>query len=104
VDLVSDKQATDVVLLDTQGVCSFTDYFVICSGESTRQVKALADAVSESLKKEKVFPLHEEGTPESGWILMDYGDLVIHIFGAFERDYYKLDELWQNACTKVRVP
>ncbi len=93
-----------MVLLDTQGVCSFTDYFVICTGESTPQVKAIIDAVSESLKKEKVLPTHIEGTPESGWVLLDYSDVVVHVFGSFERDYYQLDKLWQNACTKVRVP
>jgi len=91
-------------LLDTQGVCSFTDYFVICTGESTRQVKAIVDSISESLKKEKVLPMHEEGTAESGWVLLDYGDVVVHVFGSLARDYYKLDQLWQNACTKVRVP
>ena len=93
-----------MVLLDTQGVCSFTDYFVICTGESTRQVKAIADAISESLKKEKILPLHEEGTPDSGWVLLDYSDIVVHVFSSFARDYYQLDKLWQNACTKVRVP
>jgi ribosome-associated protein len=92
------------VLLDTQGVCSFTDYFVICTAESTRQIKAITDAVTESLKKENVRPLHEEGTPDSGWILLDYGSVVVHIFGSFQRDYYRLDQLWENACTKVRVP
>ena len=104
VDIVSDKQAADVVLLDTREVCSFTDYFVICSGDSNRQVKAIVDAISETLKKENVLPMHIEGTPESGWVLLDYGDVVIHVFGSFERDYYQLDKLWQNACTKVRVP
>ena len=92
------------MLLDTQGVCSFTDYFVICTGESTPQVKAIVDAISETLKKENVLPLHEEGTAESGWVLLDYGSVVVHVFGSFERDYYQLDKLWENACTKVRVP
>jgi ribosome-associated protein len=104
VDILSDKQASDIVLLDTREVCSFTDYFVICTGESTRQVKALIDAVSADLKKEKIRLLHEEGTAESGWVLLDYGDIIVHIFGSFERDYYQLDKLWENASTKVRVP
>jgi ribosome-associated protein len=104
VDILSEKQASDIVLLDTQGVCSFTDYFVIATGESTRQVKAVTDAVTETLKQEKVKPMHEEGTPDSGWILLDYGDVVVHIFGSFERDYYQLEQLWEKACTKVRVP
>ncbi len=104
VDIVSDKQASDIVLLDTQGICSFTDYFVICTGESNRQIKAVVDAITETLKKENVRPLHQEGTPDSGWILLDYGSVVVHVFGSFERDYYQLDKLWDKACTKVRVP
>jgi ribosome-associated protein len=94
----------DIVLLDTQGVCSFADYFVICTGESTRQVKALIDAVTETLKKEGILPLHEEGTADTGWVLLDYSSVIVHIFGPFERDYYQLDKLWEKACTKVRVP
>jgi ribosome-associated protein len=91
-------------LLDTQEVCSFADYFVICTGESKRQIKAIVDAVTESLKKEGVRPLHEEGTADSGWILLDYGTVILHVFASFERDYYQLDKLWEKACTKVRVP
>jgi ribosome-associated protein len=56
------------------------------------------------LKKDKIRPLRQEGTPESGWILLDYGGVVVHVFGSFERDYYQLDKLWENACTKVRMP
>ncbi|HEX7475925.1 MAG TPA: ribosome silencing factor [Dehalococcoidales bacterium] len=104
VNILSDKQATDIVLLDTQGVCSFTDYFIICSGESMRQVKALVDAVTESLKEENILPLHEEGTGDSGWVLLDYGAVIVHVFGSTARDYYQLEKLWENACTKVRVP
>ena len=104
VDIVSDKQASDIALLDMREVCSFADYFVICTGESIRQVKAIVDAVSEALKKDNVLPMHEEGTPESGWILLDYGDVIVHVFASFQRDYYQLDKFWENACTKVRVP
>jgi ribosome-associated protein len=104
VDIVSDKQAVDTVLLDVREVCGFADYFVICSGESDRQVKAIIDAISQQLKKEKIQPLHEEGTPESGWILLDFGDVIVHVFSAFERDYYQLDKFWDKASTKVRMP
>jgi ribosome-associated protein len=90
--------------MDTREVCSFADYFVICSAESTRQVKAIADSVVETLKKDGLLPLHEEGTPESGWILLDYNDVIIHVFSLAEREYYQLDQLWEKACTKVRVP
>jgi ribosome-associated protein len=104
VDIVSDKQASDIVLLDTREVCGFTDYFVICTGESNRQVKAIIDAVSNTMKQEGILPLHEEGTPESGWVLLDYNDVILHVFASSERDYYQLDKLWEKACTKVRVP
>jgi ribosome-associated protein len=77
---------------------------VICTGESTRQVKALTEAITETLKKEDIRPSHEEGTADSGWILLDYGSVIVHIFGPFERDYYQLEKFWEKACTKVRVP
>ena len=104
VDILSDKQAEDIVLLDSREVCSFADYFVISTGESTRQINALSAAVSEALKGEGRLPSHVEGTAESGWILLDYGDVIVHIFAPFERDYYQLDKFWETACTKIRVP
>jgi ribosome-associated protein len=104
IDILSDKLAADIVLMDTREVCSFADYFVICTGESTRQIKAITDAVTETLKKEGILPHHQEGTAGSGWILIDYGAVIVHVFASFERDYYQLDKLWEKACTKVRVP
>jgi len=104
VDLAGDKQATDILLLDTREVCTFTDYFVICSGESNRQIKAIVDNISISLKKEDILPIHEEGTADSGWILLDYGSIIVHIFSPLERDYYQLEKLWEKAPVKVRVP
>jgi ribosome-associated protein len=104
VDIAGDKLASDIVLLETQGVCDFADYFVICTGESNRQITTIADTINGELRKLKVTPLHIEGDPESGWILMDYVDVVVHIFGPFERDYYQLEKLWENASTKVRIP
>lgn len=104
VDIVSDKQAVDTVLLEVREICSFADYFVICSGESSRQVKAIIDAISQELKKDNIRPLHEEGKTESGWILLDFGDIIVHVFSAAERDYYQLDKFWEKAATKVRMP
>jgi ribosome-associated protein len=104
VDIASDKLATDIVLLDTQGICDFADYFVICTGESHRQLTTIVDTINGELKKLNIMPLHVEGNPESGWILMDYTDVIVHIFGPFERDYYQLEKLWEKAATKVRVP
>jgi len=103
VEAASDKQASDIVLLDTRGVCSFADYFVICSGDSDRQIQAIYDEVGHVLKKEGILPHHREGTVDSGWLLLDFGDVIVHIFAPFERDYYLLDRLWSQAVLVVRI-
>ena len=90
-------------MLDTGKICSFADYFVICTGESERQIKTIYDEVEHVLKKEGVLPLHREGTLDSGWLLLDFGDVIVHIFAPFEREYYQLDELWHEATTVVRI-
>lgn len=103
VDAASDKQAVDIVLLDSRGICSFADYFVICSGESSRQIDAIYEEIAHSLKKEGILPHHREGTVASGWLLLDYGDVVVHIFAPAERDYYQLEQLWSQAEPVVRI-
>ncbi len=84
-------------------MCSFADYFVICSGESTRQIKTIYEDIEHALKKEGILPHHHEGMLDSGWLVIDYGDVIVHIFAIFERDYYKLDELWSKAIPIVRI-
>ena len=91
------------MLLDTREVCSFADYFVICSGESERQIEAIHRAIEETLGKEGIAPHHCEGTPESGWILFDLGDVIVHIFALFEREYYQLEKLWNKARLLLRI-
>jgi ribosome-associated protein len=103
VEAASEKQANNIVLLDLRELGSFTDYFVICAGESTRQIRTIADEIEKALKKEGVLPHHHEGAPDSGWMLLDYGDVVVHIFGADEREYYRLDELWGEATPVLRI-
>ncbi|MFC2005767.1 ribosome silencing factor [Chloroflexota bacterium] len=103
VEAANDKQATDIVLLDARRVCSFADYFVICSGESTRQIKTIYEEVEHVLKKETILPNHHEGTLDSGWLLLDFGDVIVHIFAPLEREYYQLDELWSEAIPVVRI-
>ena len=103
VEVASDKQAKDIMLLDVRKVCSFADYFVICSGDSERQIKTIYDEVGHILKKEGILPLHHEGTIDSGWLLLDFGDVIVHIFAALEREYYQLDELWERATPVVRI-
>ena len=102
-EAASDKQATDIALLDVRQVCSFADYFVVCTAESERQMRAIHEEVEQVLKKEGVVPAHREGTPDSGWLLLDYGDVIVHIFALFEREYYQLDALWSQAIPVVRI-
>ena len=103
VEIAGDKQAQDIILLDVRGVVGFSDYFVILSGETSRQMDAIYDEIVRLLKKEGVLPLHYEGSVASGWLLIDYGDIIVHIFSPLEREYYRLDELWGEASTVVRI-
>ena len=103
VEAAGDKQASDIVLLEARDVCSFADYFVICSGDSERQVHAIYDEIEQSLKKAGVLPHRREGTIDSGWLLLDYGDVIVHVFSAPEREYYRLDELWGEAKPVLRI-
>ena len=101
--MASEKQAADIVMLDMRGVCNFADYFVICSGESTRQVKGIAEEIDKVLVEDDVEPDRREGDVESGWLLLDYGDVIIHIFDAAVREYYRLEKLWKKATPLVRI-
>jgi ribosome-associated protein len=94
----SDKKALDVVELDLRGVLGYTDYFLICSGNTGRQTKAIHDAILEGLKHEHAtLPRRVEGSADAGWILMDYLDVVVHIFTPHTRDFYRLEQLWGEA-------
>ncbi|HET7640119.1 MAG TPA: ribosome silencing factor [Ktedonobacteraceae bacterium] len=101
VDVASDKKASDIILLDIRDVSTIADYFVICNGNNTRQIQAIADAIDEELDKQGAKVLHREGVAESGWLLLDFGDIIVHIFGAKEREYYHLERLWSEAKTVV---
>ena len=92
-----DKKAVDLNGLDVQGVSSVTDYFLVCSGRSAPHVKTIADAIREELKEDGVRPLHAEGQAESGWVLLDYGDVLMHVFLEDTRAYYALERLWGDA-------
>ena len=96
-------QAGDILLLDTRTVCSFADYFVLCTGETQRQIRAIYEEVEHALKREGVLPAHREGKFDSGWLLLDYGDVIVHIFATPEREFYKLDKLWSEAHTVLRI-
>lgn len=103
VEIAGDKQASDIVLLDTRTACNFADYFVICSGESERQIDAIEEEIEKVFKKEGIPHPNREGNADSGWILLDFGDIIVHIFSPVEREFYNLDELWGQAQTVVRI-
>lgn len=93
----ADKQATDIVVLDVHEIIVITDHFVICSAASERQIRTVIDAVEQALRDLGVKPIRREGEPEAGWWLLDYFDVVIHVFGEQERAYYDLERLWSDA-------
>lgn len=97
------RKAEDIVVLDVQPLSSVADYFLICSGASDRQVKAIADAIDEQLAKSGEKPLAIEGYQEAAWILIDCADLVIHVFDDDTRRFYDLERLWGRAA-RVDVP
>jgi ribosome-associated protein len=92
-----DKKAADLIVLDVQSVSSVGDYFLVCSGRSTTHLKSITDAIREELKADGVRPLHVEGAVESGWVLLDYGDVLVHVFLEDTRAYYALERLWGDA-------
>jgi ribosome-associated protein len=93
--IASDKKAIDIVALDLREVAGYTDFFLICSGGTDRQTKAIHDAIHEELKKAHgVLPRRVEGLSQARWVLMDYLDCVVHIFTPDMRDYYRLEQLW----------
>ncbi len=98
----ADKKAVDVVELDLRGVVGYTDYFLVCSGNTARQAKAIQDAILAGLKHEHgTLPRRVEGTAEGGWILIDYIDVVAHIFTPQAREFYRLEQLWGEAPTRA---
>ena len=90
-------------MLDMRGLSSFTDYFVICSGESDRQLKAILDTIEETLRKEARLKLRHEGDVGTGWVLLDGGDVIIHVFSPEQRHFYQLEELWSKATPVLRI-
>lgn len=92
-----DKKALDVVVLDLRNTPAFTDFFVLCSGASTRQVTAIVDAIEETLRMSKVRPAHIEGYERAEWVLMDFFTFIVHVFTPQTREFYSLERLWGDA-------
>jgi ribosome-associated protein len=97
VDTLEDKKGENIVLLDLSKLPPLTDYFVICSGSSDRTLKALLDSVVEDTVASHKLKPRIEGRPNEGWLLADYGSVVVHLFSPAQRDYYRLQELWSEA-------
>ncbi len=97
-EYAADRKALDIVQMDLRGMISYTDYFVICTGRSDRQTKAIHDAIYTGLKSQHgLLPQRVEGLPYARWILMDYLDVVVHVFTPETREYYRLEQLWGEA-------
>ena len=99
VNAADSKKAHDIVALDISEIASFASYFLICTGDSSRQIQAIADEVEQQLKASGIRPSHVEGYRNAEWILMDYIDLVVHIFSKNARTYYDLERLWRDGKT-----
>jgi ribosome-associated protein len=93
----ADKKAKDPVVLDVSELLVITDYFLICSGTSDRQVRTIAEEVETKLRESGSRPLRREGAAEGRWVLLDYGDFVVHVFVEEDREYYELERLWKDA-------
>ena len=98
-EIASDRKATDVRVIDLRGIVSYTDFFVICSGNTERQTKAIHDGIYEDLKHDpdRLLPRRTEGDRDARWILLDYWDVVVHIFTPDARESYRLENLWGDA-------
>ena len=100
---MEEKKGEDILLLDINEISDFTDYFIICTGTSIRMLDTLADEVVEYLKVNQHYPGRIEGVAQEGWLLIDYGDVVVHLFSPDRRAYYRLEELWREGKVLLRL-
>jgi ribosome-associated protein len=103
VDVAVDKKASDVTLIDVGQVTTLADYFVIATGNSDRQIGAIGNAIEEQMDEAGISLLHREGLPSDGWVLLDYGQVIVHIFAAEQRAYYDLERRWREAPTLLKI-
>jgi len=102
-DVASDKQASDIVMLDIRGICDFADYFVVLSVDSDRQMDSLSVDIEKELERRGATLHHREGTSAGGWLLLDFIDVVIHLFRVDQRDFYRLEDFWSRGIETVRI-
>ncbi len=103
VNVLEDKKGEEILLIDIQGIASFSDYFIICNGTSDRMLRALADALIEQAHQEFHLDTRVEGSADDGWVLVDLGDVVVHLFSPDQREYYQLEKLWSKGKVLVRL-
>lgn len=103
VDALEDKKGEDIVLMDIREVAPLADYFVICTGSSNRMIDSLAQAAVQAVKEDHGVRPRVEGMPEDGWVLADYGDVILHVFSPYRRDFYQLEDLWSEAKILLHV-
>jgi ribosome-associated protein len=102
VDVLSEHKALDIALVDVSRAASFTDYFVIATAQSPLQFSGLQDYLEKDLKPQGHDMRHREGSSDSGWVLLDFGDIIVHLFSPDQRKYYRLEELWSRTSPVVR--
>jgi ribosome-associated protein len=104
VEQLEERQAAEIVMLDLTAITPLADYFIICTAESDRQARTLQEILSEELKKKYALrPLSTEGEPASGWVLLDYNAVIVHIFSRDGRAFYRLEELWKAAPVVLKI-
>ncbi len=102
-EVASDRLATDITVLDIRELTTIADVFVVCSADNPRQLNAVREEIATKLREEDVDVRRVEGVAETGWILMDYGDVIVHLFTEDQRDFYRLEDLWAEATTVLRI-
>ncbi len=102
-EAISNRKGWDIVMLDIRPLSFLADYFIIASGATERQVKAILEEIMAKTAEREEQPLHTEGEPESGWVILDYGDVIVHLFTPSQREYYDLEGLWRDAPLVVRI-
>ena len=103
VDTASDGHASDILLLNISNISAFADFMIILTVGSARQMSAVAEELEIAMKSKGINKLRKEGTPGSGWVVVDFGDIIVHLFGKDEREYYSLDNIWAEAPRLVRI-
>ena len=101
VDVAADKKASDVTMLDIRELSVIADYFVICTGANPRQIQSIADAITDKMAELNISRKIREGSADNGWLLLDVGDVIVHVFGPMEREFYRLERRWSDAQTVV---